>query len=157
MKQIVMVALGALFLVLAFLGIFLPVLPTTPFVLLSAYFLSCNPRMLAKALKIPFFREHYENYRDRKGISRKTLVKSLVWLWLTMAVSMVVVGRWWLVALLSFIGVCVTVHLVHMSRAREQGGAASDCGNGGDGAASACGDGEDSTCGEGEPAEPEGR
>lgn len=122
MKQVIMVTLGVFFLVLAFLGIFLPVLPTTPFVLLSAWLLSCNPRMLAKAMKIPFFREHYENYKDRKGISRKTLIRSLVYLWATMAVSMVLVGRLWLTCLLAFIGICVTIHLVHMSRARREGG-----------------------------------
>lgn len=118
MKQIIMVGLGILFLVLAFLGIFLPVLPTTPFVLLSAYFLSCNPKALARALKIPFFKEHYENYKDRRGISRKTLIKSLTYLWLSMIVSMIIVKKLWLVFLLTFIGICVTIHLVYMSRAR---------------------------------------
>lgn len=113
-----MVGLGILFLVLAFLGIFLPVLPTTPFVLLSAYLLSCNPKALARALKIPFFKEHYDNYKDRGGISRKTLVKSLAYLWLSMIVSMVIVKKLWLVFLLAFIGICVTIHLVYMSRAR---------------------------------------
>lgn len=118
MKQIIMVGLGILFLALAFLGVFLPVLPTTPFVLLSVYFLSCNPRALARVLKIPFFKEHYDNYKDRKGISRKTLVKSLVYLWLSMIVSMIIVKKLWLGFLLTFIGVCVTIHLVYMSRVR---------------------------------------
>ncbi len=120
MKRIIMVTLGVFFLVLAFLGIFLPVLPTTPFVLLSAWLLSCSPRMLAMALRIPFFREHYENYKDRRGISKKTLVKSLVYLWLTMAVSAALVRRLWLACLLAVVGICVTVHLVHMSKARRK-------------------------------------
>ena len=120
MKQIIMVSFGVLFLVLAFLGIFLPVLPTTPFVLLSAYLLSCNPKVLSLALKIPFFREHYENYKDRKGIARKTLIKSLVYLWVTMIISMILVKRLWLVLLLAFIAICVTIHLVHMSHAHTE-------------------------------------
>ena len=72
------------------------------------------------ALKIPFFREHYENYKDRKGIARKTLIKSLVYLWVTMIISMILVKRLWLVLRLAFIAICVSIHLVHMSHARTE-------------------------------------
>lgn len=111
-----------MFLVLGAVALVVPVLPTTPFVMISAACFSCNRRLFGLVMRIPFFREHYENYRYGGGLSRRTFVLSLVTMWCAMAVSIalgVAAGRLWLVALLVLVGIAVTVHLVCMSRRKR--------------------------------------
>ena len=116
MKTIFLTAAGFIFLLLGVLGALLPVLPTTPFVLLAAWCFSSVPSLHQKVMKIPFFKEHIENYQNRKGLDRKTLWKSLIWLWGMLVLSMIYSGNLWLVFFLSGIGISVTWHLVYMSR-----------------------------------------
>ncbi len=117
-KKFLLVSTGFILLGLGALGLFLPVWPTTPFVLLAAGCFSCTPGLRAKIMRIPFFREHLENYKNRTGLSRKTLSFSLAYLWGMLLLSMLLTRRLWLCILLSAIGAAVTIHLVWMARAK---------------------------------------
>ena len=119
MKAFLLTVLGLLLLVMGAVGIFLPVWPTTPFVIAAAGCLSCSPKLRAKIIKIPFFREHIENYRNRKGLDRKTVIFSLGFLWGMLLISMAVTRKLWIVLALSSVGVAVTAHLLWMARPKE--------------------------------------
>lgn len=116
MKHGILLAGGFLFLGCGAVGIVLPVWPTTPFVLLAISCFSCSPRLRARILRIGFFRAHYENYKSRQGLSARTVTISLAYLWGMLLLSMVLVRRLWLTALLSCIGAAVTAHLLYMAR-----------------------------------------
>lgn len=75
-KIMLLTGLGFVFLGLGAIGVFLPVWPTTPFVLLSVACFSSSPRIKAWILRNKFFREHVENYENRTGLRKKT-----VWLY----------------------------------------------------------------------------
>ncbi len=64
-KPFLLNALGFLLLGLGAIGLLLPVWPTTPFVLAAAACFAGSPTIRARIMKIPFFREHIENYRLR--------------------------------------------------------------------------------------------
>ncbi len=65
-------AVGVLALALGFLGIFLPLLPTVPFVLLAAFcFARSNPRWEAWLVQHRHFGPHIAAWRSRGAISRK--------------------------------------------------------------------------------------
>lgn len=115
LKIILLTALGFLFLFLGFIGLFLPVWPTTPFVLLAAGCFSVNPKIQSRIMKIDFFREHYENYQNRTGLPRKNVVISLTWLWGLLILSMVLLKSYWGL-LLILVGIAVTWHILHMSK-----------------------------------------
>jgi len=121
-KIVLLTGLGFLFLGLGAVGIVVPVWPTTPFVLLSAACFSGSPALRSRLLRLPFFREHIENYEKKTGLSRKTLAISLTWLWGMLLLSMLLVRKLWLAVLLIFIGAAVTGHLLWMSRARGEKG-----------------------------------
>jgi len=65
-------ALGLLSLLLAGIGIFLPLLPTIPFVILAAFcFARSSPRLEAWLVSHPAFGSHIQAWRSRGAISRK--------------------------------------------------------------------------------------
>lgn len=77
------VALGAI-------GIVLPILPTTPFLLAAAacYYKS-SPRLHRWLLNNKYFGEYIRNYTEGKGLTAKTKVTALTVLWATISISIV--------------------------------------------------------------------
>lgn len=120
MKHIILLGCGFVFLGLGAVGLALPVWPTTPFVLLAAGCFSTSPAMHRKLMKLGFFREHYENYRNRTGLSKKTLASSLAYLWGMLLLSVVLTRRMWLSLLLLAVGAAVTIHLLALARPKEK-------------------------------------
>lgn len=78
-----LVALG-----LGILGVFLPVLPTTPFILLAAYcFARSSTRLHAALLRHKHFGPAIRNWQTNRCIARKTKRYALVMTALTFAVT----------------------------------------------------------------------
>lgn len=79
---------GTVFLVLGCVGILLPVLPTTPFILLSAacYYRSSD-RMHRWMLNNRFFGGYIRNYKEGKGISARAKVFAMLLLWTAICYS----------------------------------------------------------------------
>lgn len=69
-------------------------------------------------MQIPVFRTYIENYRSRAGLPRKTVVKSLIFLWGMLGLSMYLIGALWAVVLLTVVGTCVTIHILHIAKPR---------------------------------------
>jgi len=118
LKTTLLTGLGFLFLGMGAIGVFVPVWPTTPFVLVSVACFSSSPNIKAQIMRVPFFREHIENYENKTGLSRKSFWTSICWLWATLLLSMFFVRTPWIVGLLLAIGIGVTTHLNHISKPR---------------------------------------
>lgn len=119
-KTIILVALGFIFLGIGAIGLFLPIWPTTPFVLLAVGCFSTAPRIKQWVLKIPFFKDHIENYENRTGLSNKTFWFSMIWLWGMLILSMFLIQKFWMTMLLLLVGTSVTIHILYMTKAREK-------------------------------------
>jgi uncharacterized membrane protein YbaN (DUF454 family) len=77
---------GVLALLLGVLGIFLPLLPTTPFLLLaSACFARGSTRMHNWLLSHGMFGEYLRNYEAGRGIPARAKVLALVMMWSSLA------------------------------------------------------------------------
>lgn len=81
---------GTICVVLGAIGIVLPILPTTPFLLAAAacYYKS-SPRMHKWLLNNKWFGEYIRNYTEGKGLTKKTKITALVLLWATIGISTV--------------------------------------------------------------------
>ena len=79
---------GTICVVLGAIGIVLPILPTTPFLLAAAacYYKS-SPRMHKWLLNNKWFGEYIKNYQEGKGLTRKTKITALTVLWITIIIS----------------------------------------------------------------------
>jgi len=75
---------GSISLTLGIIGMFLPLLPTTPFLLLTA---ACYARGSSRLhnwlLNNKLFGKYIRNYREGKGIPARSKVLALTLLWLT--------------------------------------------------------------------------
>ncbi|HKZ88144.1 MAG TPA: YbaN family protein, partial [Candidatus Bathyarchaeia archaeon] len=81
---------GALCVVLGAIGIVLPLLPSTPFLLAAAAcFYKSSPRMHRWLLNNKWFGEYIRNYKEGKGLTMKTKVTALTVLWVTIGFSTV--------------------------------------------------------------------
>ena len=119
MKNILLTIAGLIALILGGIGAFIPVWPTTPFVLLSFGLLSSTPNIQNRILDIKFFREYIESYHYKKGISKKTFIKSITFLWVMLVLSIFNVNNTKIRILLILIGVCVSIHIYWVSRDRR--------------------------------------
>ena len=116
-KKALLITAGLLSLSLGVVGIFLPVLPTTPLVLLAAAcFAKSSRRMEGWLLRNPVFGPFIENYRTKKGISVRHMVGTLIFLWVGLVVSMIIIGTLWGILLLVSVGIGVTLHVKSRTR-----------------------------------------
>ena len=113
-----LIAAGTLFVALGLLGVILPVLPTTPFLLAAAAcYAHASPRLHRWLLDNPLFGRYLRNYRAGKGIPRATKIFALALLWASIGFSVCFVmpaGLWWARGLLIAIALGVTVHIVRI-------------------------------------------
>ncbi len=86
----VLIIAGTFFVGLGVLGIFLPLLPTTPFLLLAAacYVKSSN-RFYNWLLNNKWFGNYVKNYQEKKGIPLKVKILSISLVWITIIFSAV--------------------------------------------------------------------
>lgn len=119
-KIVLLIGFGFLFLGLGLIGLLLPVWPTTPFVLISATCFSRTPHLRARIMRISYFREHIENYENRAGLSHKTVMISLSYLWGMLLLSMILIQTLWISLLLIVIGIAVTIHILWMSKPKQK-------------------------------------
>ena len=106
------IAAGSFSLILGFIGIFLPLLPTIPLLLLAAAcYLRGSDRMHKWITSNKLFGAYIRNYRE--GIPLKAKFFSLLLVWITMGYSVVFVVHILLVRLfLILIALGVTAHLL---------------------------------------------
>jgi uncharacterized membrane protein YbaN (DUF454 family) len=117
MKRIALNILGFLALGLGAVGIFLPVLPTTPFVLCAAgCFSVANPALYRKLASSRYFGEYIRNYREKTGVSRAARASGLIFLWSMLLISALVFRRPLMWAILGTVGVAVSIHILTIRR-----------------------------------------
>jgi uncharacterized membrane protein YbaN (DUF454 family) len=97
-------------------GIFLPLLPTTPFLLLAAAcFIRSSDRLYQWLIHNRWFGSYIRNYREHRAIPLRAKVTALILLWTTMTYSVFFLLRHWaLQLLLLLIAAIVTIYLLSL-------------------------------------------
>ena len=113
---------GTVSLVLGTIGIVLPILPTTPLLLLAlACYCRSSKRMTKWVLTNKYFGSYIRRYKEGKGIPIKTKIIALAALWITISYSaFFIVNIWWIVQLILFvIAIAVSIHILRLPTYRE--------------------------------------
>ncbi|HSV77356.1 MAG TPA: YbaN family protein [Bacteroidales bacterium] len=111
--RIACIIAGTLFFGLAMIGIPLPLLPTTPFLLLSAWFYALSSkRFYTWLVNHRYFGKIIRNYHEKGGVEKKVKIFAIALLWTTIALSATfAVDQWWIRILLLIIAMGVTIHI----------------------------------------------
>jgi uncharacterized membrane protein YbaN (DUF454 family) len=117
--RIALVVLGTVALVLGIIGIVVPVLPTTPFLLLAAACYARSSERLHQWLtNNRFLGEPIRSYRDNRAVKLHVKVYAIVVLWAGIALSIVAIGGFWLTLALVAIALAVTAHILRLRTIR---------------------------------------
>ncbi|MFO6421994.1 YbaN family protein [Motilimonas sp. KMU-193] len=99
---------GCLAFLLGLIGIPLPVLPTTPFILLAAFcFAKSSERFHQALLNHPWFGPMIRDWQAKRAIAKKTKQRALVLMSLAFAISIYIVPLIWIKALLLVCFLCL--------------------------------------------------
>ncbi|MHC4479590.1 MAG: YbaN family protein [Planctomycetota bacterium] len=112
---------GVLAVVLGAIGVFVPLLPTTPFLLLAAAcFIRSSEPLYTWLIHHRWFGSYIRNYREHRAVTLHAKVVALVLLWTVIGYSaLVVVSSWWLRLALALVAVGVTIHLLHLRTLKQ--------------------------------------
>ena len=113
MKRKLYNVLATIFTGFGLAGAFLPVLPTTPFLLLAIFFyMRSSTKGVKMILGNKILAPYVKSYFSKKGIPVKILVRTLFFLWLALGFCILwCVSYVYLKVMLVLIGAGVTVHL----------------------------------------------
>jgi len=97
---------------LGVLGIFLPILPTTPFLLLAAAsYARSSDRFYYWLLHNKWFGDYIKNYREGNGIAMNIKVWTASLLWITILVSIFFVEIFSVRIFLVLVAIMVSIHI----------------------------------------------
>ena len=83
-----LVILGTISVLLGLIGIILPLLPTTPFLLLgAAIYAKSSDKFYNWLIENRLFGRYIKNYREGKGIPLRVKVSAITFLWITILIA----------------------------------------------------------------------
>ena len=121
-KSKILIFFGSFFLIIGIIGIFIPILPTTPFLLLSA---ACYARGSEKfynwLINNKWLGEYIKNYQKGRGIPLNIKILAISLLWITIAFStIVVVSNYLIQIILIIIAIAVTIHILTIKTMKKE-------------------------------------
>lgn len=113
--RFILAFLGCVSLALGIIGIFLPVLPTTPFLLLSAaLFVRSSDRLYQWLINHRYLGTYIRNFRENNAIPLRVKIVSVSLVWITLLYCAIFVAKeWWLSTIFIAIAVGVSIHILH--------------------------------------------
>ena len=114
-RQLLIVA-GTISTAIGIIGIFVPLLPTTPFLLLAAAcYMRSSERFYHWLINNRLFGAYIRNYLEGRGMPLKIKIFTIILLWITIGISACIVTQNMVVRIvLVLIAIGVTFHIIHI-------------------------------------------
>ena len=122
LRKWVLVTLGVIAVALGIIGVLVPLLPTTPFLLLAAAcFVRSSERLYAWLIRHRWFGTYIRHYREHRAIPLRAKVVTLALLWGSIGYAILaIVTAWWARALLGAIAAGVTIHILRIKTLTQE-------------------------------------
>jgi len=122
LRKYLLISIGVLSVGLATAGVFLPLLPATPFLLLAAAcFIRSSERLYRWLITRKWFGPYIKNYREHKAITQGSKIVTLLILWSVLGyTALEEVNSLAVRVLLLLIGVGVTLHVLSLKTLRPE-------------------------------------
>lgn len=116
LKKILYILFGCICVGLGFIGVFVPMLPTTPFLLLAAFlFLRSSNKLYYWLMHHKIFGKYLQNYLEKKAIPLKVKIFTIALLWITILYSTIFATSLLLVRIILItIAILVTLHIISL-------------------------------------------
>jgi uncharacterized membrane protein YbaN (DUF454 family) len=110
------IAAGTISLALGIIGIILPILPTTPFLLLAAYCYSRGSKKFHDwLLNHRLFGKYIRDWMEGRGIPRRTKAFAIGLLWITILISIFLfVDVIWVEVVMLAVAIIVSAHIIRI-------------------------------------------
>lgn len=113
--------IGFISVFLGVLGIFLPVLPTTPFLLLAAaMFFRSSPDAYHWLMEHPHLGPYIKSFREDKSIPLRIKIIAVSTLWITFMHCIIFVFEyWWVKLMMSLLAIGITIYILSFKTKRN--------------------------------------
>jgi uncharacterized membrane protein YbaN (DUF454 family) len=120
LKQKILFVAGTISVAIGVVGIFVPLLPTTPFLLLAAAcYLRSSERFYRWLLNNKFFGPYVRNYVEGRGVPLRIKIYTIALLWTTISLSIFLLSPSIVVKIvLVIVAVGVTLHIILLRGAK---------------------------------------
>lgn len=114
-KSILYIIIGSTFLTFGIIGIFLPLLPTTPFLLLTAFFYMHGSEKLYKWLiEHKKYGPYIKNIIIHKAMKKKDKLHIISVIWMTMSISIYIAPLLIIKISLVFVATIVSIYIFNL-------------------------------------------
>lgn len=118
-QKYLLIFLGTISLILGMIGVLIPVLPTTPFLLLASFcYIRSSKRLYDWLINHKLFGSYIYNYMTHRAVEPKAKITAITFLWTSLILSMVLVPILHLRLFLAAVGIGVSVHLLTLKTIR---------------------------------------
>ncbi|MEA4956477.1 Inner membrane protein YbaN [bioreactor metagenome] len=119
-KRSVFFSLGVVLVGLGAVGIALPILPTTPFILAAFFCFGKSSKRAEKWISSNrYFGSYIENYKKKEGIPLDVKRNSLIFLWFMLTISALIINSPIIRLILLIVGICVSAHILLLKTKKE--------------------------------------
>jgi uncharacterized membrane protein YbaN (DUF454 family) len=118
--KLILIITGSLFVVIGIIGIFIPLLPTTPFLLLAAaLFARSSDKFYKLITNNKWFGAYIKDYNEGKGIRLKVKISAIIILWISIIISVLFLKLLILKLSLMFIAVLATTYIISIKTVKN--------------------------------------
>jgi uncharacterized membrane protein YbaN (DUF454 family) len=112
-KKCLLIISGSFSVTLGVVGIFIPVLPTTPFFLLAVFcYIRSSKKLYRWLIYHKVFGAYIYNYITNRAVLKSTKIGAIIFLWTGLIASILIIDSWYVRGLLLLIGIGVSMHLI---------------------------------------------